>query len=88
MKCKDSDFKYQAFPNGLQLEEGVERAGEWWDTTGREVIAKLSESNPLDGDEQAEVGKGMMSGAKFMTLTTAEQHKILMAWYQEQGRFL
>ena len=88
MVCKDSQFKYKAFPNGLMLEEGVQRAAEWWDDVGRGVIAKLSDSNPLEADEKAEAGKGMMSGAKFMTLTTAEQHKILLAWYQEQGRFL
>ena len=85
MVCKDSQFKYKAFPNGLMLEEGVQRAAEWWDDVGRGVIAKLSDTDPLD---DADVGKGMMSGVEFMKLTTAEQHKILLAWYQEQGRLL
>ena len=83
MSCKDSAFKYQSFPNGLSLEEGVQRASTWWNDVGRNVIPQmLGEEQPLDS---AAPGYGIMSGVEYMSLTTAEQHKVLMAWYKTKG---
>ena len=55
-------LRYQGFPNGLSLEEGVQRAADWWDETGREVITRMMEGKPAD---KAKPGHGMMSGLKF-----------------------
>lgn len=78
-------FKYRAFPNGLSLEEGVQRAGDWWDKTGREVIPRMLDEEPQDA---AQAGFGIMSGVEFNKLTTAEQHRVLIAWYTTQGKEL
>jgi len=74
-------MKYLAFPNGLTLEEGVQRAGDWWDNTGREVITRFIEETPQDDGT-------MMSGVKWGKLTVREQHKVVSCWYQVIGQYL
>jgi len=74
-------MRYIAFPNGMTLEEGVQRAGDWWDDTGRELITRFIEGTPQDSGT-------MMSGVKWDKLTVREQHKVVNCWYKAIGQYL
>lgn len=72
---------YQAFPNGMTLEEGVVRAEKWWNEKGREIITRMFEGEPTNEKHN----EGYMSGAKFEDLPLKDQHKIVSTWYKTQG---
>lgn len=78
MGQKLEDLQYIGFPNGMTLEEGVHRAAEWWDKTGREVITRWLGEEPQDQG-------GMMAGVEWNKLELKEQHRVVSAWYAEIG---
>jgi len=75
-------MRCQVFPNGLTLEDGVYKAEQWWESTGRELIRKLAaEDTPEDAG-------GMMNGEQWDKLNVKERHKIVSVWYENHGQYL
>lgn len=74
------------FPCGLSLDEGVGRAKEWWNETGRIILKQAWEQAETANDGDISKNDGIHRGLLFEQLNTREQHKVVMAWYENHWK--